>query len=112
MPVSRDLRARVVQTLDPLGPVTCHRLFGGVGLYRGARLFGILHNDRLYLRVDDATQEWFEQHGMGPFKPYDGRPPATGITKRRPTCWSLPQRSVSGPRRRLVLPSVTRKIDG
>lgn len=77
MGVSRERRDRIRELLEPLGPVVCHRLFGGVGLYRGARLFGILHRDRLFLRVDEQTLPVFERHGMGPFRPYADRPPAT-----------------------------------
>ena len=47
-------------------------MFGGHGLYRGARFFGIVFRARFYLKVDDASRPEFERHGMGPFQPGPG----------------------------------------
>ncbi len=59
----------VVDQLEDLGPVTARAMFGGHGLYLGDTFFGIVFKDRLFLKVDEATQPRYEAHGMGPFQP-------------------------------------------
>ena len=44
-------------------------MFGGHGLYLGERFFGIVHDDRLYLKTDDGTRSWYEGRGMRAFRP-------------------------------------------
>jgi DNA transformation protein and related proteins len=44
-------------------------MFGGHGLYLGGEFFGIVHDDRLYFRADEATRPRYENEGSGPFRP-------------------------------------------
>jgi DNA transformation protein len=44
-------------------------MFGGYGLYWRETIFGILFEDRLYLKVDDRLKADFVSRGMGPFRP-------------------------------------------
>jgi DNA transformation protein len=60
----------VLDQLQPLGPVSAKRMFGGAGLYLGAEFFGLIADDVLYLKVDDSNRRDFEAAGMGPFKPF------------------------------------------
>jgi TfoX/Sxy family transcriptional regulator of competence genes len=48
-------------------------MFGGVGLYSGRRLFGIVYRSTLYLRADDGMKRDFARRGGAPFRPYRGR---------------------------------------
>lgn len=41
----------------------------GHGVYAGPVFFAIVYDDRVYLKTDDGTRPWFEEHGMGPFRP-------------------------------------------
>ena len=50
------------------------RLFGGVGLYFEGVLFGLIDDDTLYLRVDDATRPDFEQRHMPALRPVRKEP--------------------------------------
>ena len=43
-------------------------MFGGRGFYWRETIFGIVHRDRLYFRVDDRSKGNFESRGMGPFR--------------------------------------------
>lgn len=45
-------------------------MFGGLGLYEGDLIFGIVANDTLYLKADQQTKATFEQAGMHPFEPF------------------------------------------
>ena len=73
MAISPEYREFVLEQLEPLGPISAKSMFGGVGLYREGTFFGLLYQDTLYLKVDDATRPEFEAAGMGPFKPYEKR---------------------------------------
>jgi DNA transformation protein and related proteins len=68
-----------LELLEPLGPVRARAMFGGWGLYHGGRMFGLIIEDRLYLKTDDTTRAAFEAAGGEPFV-YDsgkGRKPVT-----------------------------------
>jgi DNA transformation protein len=62
-------RDRVLGRLSGLGGITSRPLFGGHGLYWRGTIFGIVFEDRLYLKVDDRSKSEFESRGMGPFRP-------------------------------------------
>ncbi|ONG47352.1 hypothetical protein BKE38_23800 [Pseudoroseomonas deserti] len=68
MPVSRSFLELVLGMLAPLGPVPHRASFGGVALFHGERIFGIVTgDDRLFFRTDDATRPRFEAAGAEPF---------------------------------------------
>jgi DNA transformation protein and related proteins len=67
MPVSADFRDHLLDQLEPLGPVSARRMFGGAGLYYGNVMFALLINDIMYLKTDEASQAAFEDAGSGPF---------------------------------------------
>ncbi|HEV2755971.1 MAG TPA: TfoX/Sxy family protein [Actinomycetota bacterium] len=60
--------AFVLDQLADLG-VTARAMFGGHGLYLGERFFGIVYEDRLFLKTDEATRGWYEERGMQAFRP-------------------------------------------
>lgn len=65
--------AFVVDQLVDLGAIDAHEMFGGHGLYRDGTIFGIVYDDRLYLKTGDAGAERFRAHGMEPFTPRPGQ---------------------------------------
>lgn len=69
MAVSESFLTFVLEQLDDVRKVTWRRMFGGVGLYASERFFGLIDNDRLYFKVDDATVGDYARAGMGPFRP-------------------------------------------
>ena len=44
-------------------------MFGGYGLYRGDRFFGILWKSRLFFRTGPRSRKAYLERGMKPFKP-------------------------------------------
>ena len=44
-------------------------MFGGYGLYRDDRFFGILFKSRLYFRTGPGNRKDYVRRGMKPFKP-------------------------------------------
>lgn len=68
-----------LELLEPLGPVQARAMFGGWGVYLGGRMFGLIIEERLYLKTDELTRPRFEAAGGEPFV-YDagkGRKPVT-----------------------------------
>ncbi len=70
MAVSSSFIAFVVDQLSSWGEVTSRRMFGGAGLYREGRMFGLIADDVAYLKVDDSNREDFVRAGSSPFNPY------------------------------------------
>ena len=66
MAVSRGFQDFVLDLLAPLDPLP-RRMFGGIGLFHGGVMFGLLVRDTLYLRVDDQTRGRFVDAGSRPF---------------------------------------------
>lgn len=58
--------------LAPVGPAMARSMFGGHGIYLHGTMFGLVADDTLYFKVDDANRDRFEAAGMDPFV-YDGK---------------------------------------
>ncbi len=74
MALSADFLAYVLEQLAGVDGVSHRRMFGGAGLYSDEFFFGLLFDDTLYLRVDEANRERFTARGMERFRPYPDRP--------------------------------------
>lgn len=57
----------VVESLQPVGPVTARRMFGGHGIFLHDRMFALIAWDTLYLKVDDGNRAAYEARGLEPF---------------------------------------------
>lgn len=64
--VSRQFQDFILDLLAPLDP-SARRMFGGVGLFHGGVMFGLLVREACYLRVSDATRERYEHAGSAAF---------------------------------------------
>ena len=74
MAVTEDFLQYVLDQLAGLGQVIPRRMFGGVGLYHGERIFGLIIRDTLYFKVNDSNRADYEARGMSRFRPYPNRP--------------------------------------
>jgi DNA transformation protein len=74
MAVSSDYLQFILEQLRGLGRVHSRRMFGAAGLYCDEVFFGIISDDTLYLRVDEASRGDYTARGMAAFKPYADRP--------------------------------------
>ncbi|MFM7344255.1 MAG: TfoX/Sxy family protein, partial [Tagaea sp.] len=57
---------------EAIGRVAARAMFGGWGVYREGRMFGLIAEDALYLKADDKNRPLFEAEGLGPFV-YEGK---------------------------------------
>jgi DNA transformation protein len=116
-----ELVERLLENLDGLARITTRRMFGGVGLYSGGRLFGVVHRAVLYLRADDNMRRDLARRGAGPFRPYRGRvvttfweiPPTLAGEKRRIRAMARRAMTASDDPARRTLgarPSLTRRL--
>jgi DNA transformation protein len=74
MAVSSDYLQFILEQLHGLGQVHARRMFGAAGLYCDEIFFGIISDDTLYLRVDEASHPDYTSRGMQAFRPYADRP--------------------------------------
>jgi DNA transformation protein len=77
MAVSRDFVTYILDQLAGVGSVVERRMFGGVGLYHDGLFFGLIDDDTLYFRVDDASRPQYVAKGMEPFRPVRDAPEKT-----------------------------------
>lgn len=85
-----DFIAYVQELFADFGAVSARRMFGGYGLYREGVRIGVVMDDGLYLRADEANKARFETAGSAPFV-YDsdgkrGRRPKRQWIRRRRCC--------------------------
>ena len=74
MTVSNDFLDFILDQVSAWGGVTSRRMFGGAGLYRGGKMFGLIADDVAYLKVDHANKDKFIEAGASPFKPFPDKP--------------------------------------
>lgn len=57
----------LLDLLTPLGGVTARKMFGGYGIYKETLMFGLVADNRFYIRTDELTKERFLDQGCEPF---------------------------------------------
>lgn len=50
------------------GPITARKMFGGHGIFHEGRMFGLIADDVLYLKVDARNRADFEAQGLQAFE--------------------------------------------
>jgi DNA transformation protein and related proteins len=65
----------VIDQLSDIEGLRPKPMFGAHGLYSGTLFFGIINNQRLYLRTNEVTSQEYERYGMKPFKPMKDKRP-------------------------------------
>ena len=85
MPVTPDYWLVLRETLESVRPITSRKMFGGIGLYFGGPVFGIVDNDKVYFKVDEETVQpydeadsdmWMYDPAVGPVAKYREVPAA------------------------------------
>lgn len=74
--------AYALDLFSGMGDVSGRRMFGGAGLYAGGVIFGLIIDDRIFLKADGALKEALAREGSGPWvyagkeMPYSALPEA------------------------------------
>lgn len=87
-----EYAAHVADLLAPLGQVSSRRMFGGVGLFYGSVMFGLIAFDELYLKADARNRPDFEAEGERPFS-YETKDGARSLM----SYWRAPARLLDEP---------------
>jgi DNA transformation protein and related proteins len=91
MPISDGFIELLKDALSGFGPMSVRRMFGGAGLYADGVMFGLVTDDILYLKADEATKGAFEAEGLGSFV-YSAR--GRSVTM---SYWRAPERLLDDP---------------
>lgn len=86
----------VTELLEGMGPIRVRRMFGGVGVYADGLMFGLIADDVLYLKVDEALKAELDAEGSGPFvwTPRNGPRAGESIDLGY---WRLPEAALDDP---------------
>jgi DNA transformation protein len=63
VPESKGFIAFAVELLGHAGPVRARAMFGGHGIYCGDLMIGLVDDDEIFLKTDEATRPRFEAAG-------------------------------------------------
>jgi DNA transformation protein and related proteins len=77
MAVSDDFLNYVLDQLSGWGEVKARRMFGGAGLYREGKMFGLIADDVVFLKVNDSNRGDYIKAGSSPFNPYPDKAKST-----------------------------------
>lgn len=86
----------VRELLAGLGPVTIKRMFGGAGVYLDGVMFGLIAEETLHLKVDDALKRDLVADGSGPFVWMPQNGPKAGQAVEM-GYWRLPEAALDDP---------------
>lgn len=67
MAVSAEFRDYVTDLFDGFGEIKVKLMFGGAGIYHKDQMFGLIADERIYLKANDETRGAFEAEGSKPF---------------------------------------------
>ena len=91
MALSREYQDYVLELLAPLQP-TPRRMFGGLGIFLGDAMLGLIIDDRLYFKTDGRNREAYQAAGMAAFS-YQTK----GRTGSLKTLWEVPPEVLEDP---------------
>ena len=103
MSVSDEFLEYVLDQLSQWGNVTARKMFGGVGIYRDGKMFGLIADDVVYLKVDDSNREDFVKAGSSPFKPYPDKPTSMSYFEVPPNVLDQPEELIKWSERSLSI---------
>lgn len=93
MPLSSGFTDYALELLAGFGRIEAKRMFGGAGLYRDGVMFGILDDDVIFFRVDDALEVDLKAQGSAPWSYSMKRDGAV----REMGYWRMPETAADDP---------------
>jgi DNA transformation protein len=71
---ARRFATEIMDQLAAVGTLTSRRMFGALGLYSGGVIFGMIVDETLYLRLDEAGFGVLLRLGASPLRPVSRKP--------------------------------------
>ena len=110
MPLSDGFLEYVLDQLSQWGNVTFRKMFGGAGLYRDGKMFGLIADDVAYLKVDDSNRQQFLEADCTAFKPYPDKPTTMSYFEIPPDILEDPEELVTWAEQSLAIQTSKGKI--
>jgi DNA transformation protein len=88
--------AFAVDLFSDMGRVEARRMFGGAGLYAGGVMFGLIDDDVIFLKVDEALKAELAAAGSHSWIYTERKGPKAGIPQET-SYWSLPESALDDP---------------
>ena len=82
----------VLELFEGLGPVRIRRMFGAAGIYAGDVMFGLIDDETIYLKTDDALKAELAAEGSVGW--VYSRAPGKG---EETSYWRLPETALDDP---------------
>ncbi len=70
MTQNSEFVSSLLELLAPFGNVRAKKMFGGHGIFKDELMFGLVADETLYLKADDANRSDFEERGLQRFVYY------------------------------------------
>lgn len=64
MALTKSFEAFATELLSGLGPIRVKRMFGGAAAYYDDRIFALLDDEAIWIKVDDLSEPLLEAEGM------------------------------------------------
>ncbi|MCK5804873.1 MAG: TfoX/Sxy family protein [Lentisphaeria bacterium] len=103
MSISEGFLAYLLDLFSGWGNVSARKMFGGVGLYRDGKMFGLIADDVAYLKVDDSNRQAFVQAECSPFKPYPDKETVMSYYEIPPDVLEQPEELIKWAKRSLAI---------
>ena len=65
--LEKEFSLYLVELMQSIGSVSAKAMFGGYGIFLDGLMFGLIADNVLYLKVDQATENEFKAKGLEPF---------------------------------------------
>ncbi len=75
----------LLELMAPAGGISARAMFGGHGIYKDGRMFGLVADDVMYLKADSQNLDAFTTRGLGPFL-YVGKNTGKPVAMRYHRC--------------------------
>src|SRR5260221_13428284 len=85
-----------VDLFSDMGGVATRRMFGAAGLYSYGVMFGLIDDDRIFLKVDEALKTDLAAEGAVSWIYTERQGPKAGIPQET-SYWSLPETACDDP---------------
>ena len=67
MPKKSDFIDYLLELYRPMSGVSARPMFGGYGFFKEGRMFALISDNELYLKVDALIRKEFEERGLSKF---------------------------------------------
>lgn len=108
MAVSDEFLAFVLDQLSGL-EVSYRKMFGGAGLYAEGKVFGLIADETVYLKVNDSNRSFYIDAGSMQFKPFPDKNMLMPYYEIPPSVLEDPDEFCKWAVRSLAIPSRVKK---